>query len=366
MKKLVTVTLLLLLLSLTSCENMPGGDSPTIPTQPSNPGDTNPTNPNAPKNHYSDYANFNPADYPILNESGKPDSAIADLKDWIWLMYAEREDVRDWAANYVKTNNIKTILSNDQEGSNAWISPSQLDRLYLNEDILSFWVEVCKRYDDNSKADVRGQLYGFITHETMHLVQYGGNGFNLMKGMRPDICAATEMLTEFLAWFYTSARYPGTIITTDMTNAVETQSKYMVLSTDPWEYDNARAKDPSLPPFIHTTPWFNNEVSGYAQYAFTVGLVRESAMTTPLRQASQEDILKVARAMLACRDPKMAGVTDEALEIVFDALRDVATGNSKYLIINDNGSTATVRRDSFDNFQALIAQWDAAFAAQGN
>jgi hypothetical protein len=141
-----------------------------------------------------------------------------------------------------------------------------------------------------------------------------------------------------------------------MKDAVETQSKYMVLSTDPWEYDNACAKDSSLPPYIHSAPWFNNEVSKYAQYAFITGEVRESAMTPPLRQASQEDILKVARAMLACRDPKMAGVTDEALEIVFDALRDVATGNSKYLKL---GGYNGARQESFDNFQALIAQWDA-------
>jgi len=83
----------------------------------------------------------------------------------------------------------------------------------------------------------------------------------------------------------------------------------MVLSTDPWEYDNARAKDPSLPSLIHLTPWFNNEASFYAQHAFTSSLVRESAMTAPLRQESKEDILKVARTLLACRDPKQAGVT---------------------------------------------------------
>jgi hypothetical protein len=363
MKKLVTVTfftLLLLLLSLTSCD-MLGNlvPTPTTPTQPTNPddGDNEPSNPqNGPKNHYTDYENFNPADYPILNESGKPDSAIADLKDIIWLMYAEREDIRDWTANYIKSNNIKTILASGING-NAWIYPDQLDRLYLSTDFFeAFFGDIYYNgYDDNSKASTREQMYGKITHETMHLVQYGGNGFNLMKGMRPDICAATDMLIEFLAWFYTEARYPGTVITADMANAVATQSKYMILSTDPWEYENARTKDPSLPPFIHASPWFNNSASIYAQHAFTAGLVRESAMTAPLRQASQEDILKIARAMLACRDPKMAGVTDEALEIVFDALRDVATGNSKYLSFGNWGA----RQDSFDNFQALIAQWDA-------
>jgi hypothetical protein len=363
MKKLVTVTLLLLLLSLTSCENILGGDSPTIPTQPSNPGDTNPTNPNAPKNHYSDYANFNPADYPILNESGKPDSAIADLKDIIWLMYAEREDVRDWTANYIKTNNIKTILSSGNNG-NAWMFPDRLDRLCLSTDFFEIFFGdlYYNEYGDNDKAAVREEIYGTITHETMHLAQYKSGAFNLMKGMRPDICAATDMLVEFLAWFYTDTRYPGTDITANMKDAVEIQSKYMILSTDPWEYESARTKDPSLPPYIHSAPWFNNSVSSYAQHTFTSALVHESAMTAPLRQASQEDILKIARAMLACRDPKMAGVTDEALEIVVDALRDVAIGNSKYLKFGAYG----VRQDSFDNFQDFIAQWDAAFAAQGN
>jgi hypothetical protein len=362
MKKLVTVTLLLLLLSLTSCENILGGDSPTIPTQPSNPGDTNPTNPTTPKNHYSDYENFNPADYPILNESGKPDSAIADLKDIIWLMYAEKEDVRDWTANYIKSNNIKTILASGNNG-NAWMFPDRPDRLYLNTNVFeSFFGDIYNEYDDNYKAAMREQLYGFFTHETMHLVQYKSGAFNLMKGMRPDICAATDMLIEFLAWFYAGNRCPGTDITANMRDAVETQSKYMILSTDPWEYENARAKDPSLPPYIHSSPWFNNDVGMYAQHAFTSALVHESAMTAPLRQASQEDILKVARAMLACRDPKMAGVTDEALETVFDALRDVATGNSKYLKLGNGAWSCS--QDVFNNFQDFIAQWDAAFAAQ--
>jgi hypothetical protein len=302
----------------------------------------------------SDYENFNPADYPILNESGKSDAEIADMKDFIWLMYAEREDIGDWAANYVKTNNIKTILSARTSGW-AWINPNQLDRLYLKESGLSWFVEICKEYDDNRRAETRRNYYKNFTHETMHLVQYKSGAFSLMTGMRPDICAAADLLTEFLAWFYTEIRYPGTDVTADMEDAVEIQSKYMILSTDPWEYDNARAKDPSLPPSIHVTPWFNNEVSGYAQHAFTAGLVRESAMATPLRQANQEDILKVARAMLACRDPKMAGVTDEALETVFDALRDVATGNSKYLKFGGWGAS----RESFDDFQDFIAQWDA-------
>jgi hypothetical protein len=68
-------------------------------------------------------------------------------------------------------------------------------------------------------------------------------------------------------------------------------------------------------------------------------------------------MMKVARAMLACRDPNKAGVTDEALWTVFDALCKAAVGNSKYL---PNG----LSQDVFNNFQDFIAEWDAAYAAQ--
>jgi len=146
-----------------------------------------------------------------------------------------------------------------------------------------------------------------------------------------------------------------------MENAVETQSKYMVLSTDPWEYDDARAKDPSLPDFIHSRPWFNNDLSAYAQNTFVSAWIRESSMTAPLIQASRDDMLRVARAMLACRDPKLAGVTDEALWTVFDALRKAAVGDSKYLRF---GGKIGARQDSFDNFQEVIANWDAEYTAQ--
>jgi hypothetical protein len=105
------------------------GGSPGT-TQPTNP--TNPTNPSVPTS-YHDYPNFNPDNYPVINESGKSDSLIVDLRDAIWLMYAEKEDIGDWLANYVKTNNIKTILSN-AGNAQAWIDPNQLDRLCLRED----------------------------------------------------------------------------------------------------------------------------------------------------------------------------------------------------------------------------------------
>jgi len=83
-------------------------------------------------------------------------------------------------------------------------------------------------------------------------------------------------------------------------------------------------------------------------------------MTAPLRQAGKEDMMKVARAMLACRDPNKAGVTDEALWTVFDALCKAAVGNSKYL---DIGSVR-LPQDVFNNFQNFIVEWDAAYAAQ--
>jgi hypothetical protein len=350
-KILFALLLALTLISVTSCDDMLEYSGTEEPTNPQG----------GQKNHYSDYVNFNPADYPIINESGKSDSAIADLKDIIWLMYAEREDVRDWTANYVKSNKIKTILSNDIGGVFGAVKYNQLDRFYLNEDRFYTHLSFYEEYDDYYRATLRKDLYGIFTHETMHIVQHKSGALNLMTGMRPDICAATNMLMEYLAWFYSESRYPGTDITADMKDAIETQSKYMVLSTDPWEYDDARAKDPSLPPFIHSTPWFINDLNFYTQHAFTYVLVHESAMTAPLRQASKEDMLKIARALLACRDPKMAGVTDEALWTVFDALRRAAVGDSKYFSF---GGLMGVRQDLFDNFQAFIAEWDAAFAAQ--
>jgi len=353
-KLLLALILALALLNVTSCD-MLGGDSPTLPTSPTNP--TGPTNPNAPTS-YHDFANFNPSDYPILNESGKSESEFADLKDFIWFMYAEREDVGEWTANYIKSNKIKTILSNEN-GAWGWIRPSQLDRIYINEDLIhsTFFEEYYNNQynDDAGRARMREGRFKTISHETMHLVQYGGNAFNLMKGMRPDICAAVNMLTEYLAWFYTETRFFDTDITIDMKDAIERQSEYMILSTDP-------LNDPNE---IFVTPWFHNELSTYAQQAFQIGIVRENAMTPPLREASKEDMLKVARAMLACRDPKKAGVTDDALWTVFDALCKAALGNSKYLRFSENGSWGTVRQDLFDNFQDFIAEWDAAFAAQG-
>jgi hypothetical protein len=360
-KILSGLMLLLIAAAIASCDIDGGGiepNSPTTPTSPNNP--TNPTNPNAPTS-YHDFPNFNPADYPILNESGKSDSAIADLKDLIWLMYAEREDIGEWTANYIKSNKIKTILSNDQ-GAHGWIWPDQLDRIYISEYNYSVRFEGYNdsQYNDSDRANIRENGFKFFTHETMHLVQYKSNAFNLMKGMRPDICAAVDMLTEYLAWFYTENRYQGTDITAGMPNAVEIQSQYMIWSIDPWGNDNIDGKDPSRPPYIHSTPWFNNDLSAYAYHAFVVGLVRENAMTAPLREASKEDMLKVCRAMLACRDPNKAGVTDEALWTVFDALCQAAVGNSKYLQIGKKG----LSQESFDNFQEFIAEWDAAYAAQ--
>jgi len=170
------------------------------------------------------------------------------------------------------------------------MNPDQMDRLYLNEDFLSGILVSYNdaEYDANRRAEARQNvIFSFCTHETMHLVQYGSGAFNLMKGMRPNICAAVDMLTEFLAWFYTGPRYPDTYITADMANAVETQSKYMILAVDPDEYDAARAKDPSLPPFVHSAPWFHNEIGNYVRQAFTNSIVRKNAFTDPLRQAKK-------------------------------------------------------------------------------
>jgi hypothetical protein len=366
MKKLVTVTLLLLLLSVTSCD-MLGNlvPTPTSPTQPSNPndGDNEPSNPqNGPKNHYSDYENFNPADYPILNESGKPDSEIAELKDWIWLMYAENEDVGEWTANRVKSNKIKTILSGGSNYGNwawGWMWPDNLDRFYLNAENFSDLLSAYKECDDFMRYYMRKQWYGILTHENMHIVQYSTDFIKQMTGMRPDICAAIKLLTEFLPAFYTDY-YPHHYVSVDMENAVATQSKYMIWATDPWSYDDhdMSGENPSNPPLTY---WFNNELSTYAQSTFTT--VGGIAMTPPLKQASKEDILKVARTLLACRDPKQAGVTDDALWTVIDALRKAAIGDKKYLRLSEDG-VWSCRQDVFDNFQEFIAEWDAAYAAQ--
>jgi len=202
----------------------------------------------------------------------------------------------------------------------------------------------------------------------MHIVQYKSSGWiDLMKGMRPDICAAARMMTEFLAWFYTTYRDDSAYVYADMPNAVETQSKYMVIETDMLKYQDStkyyedmRAKDPSLPPFIIGASWAFDQ---YAWAAMSTGEVWGSAMTPPLIKASKEDQLKIARALLACRDPKKAGVTDEVLWIAFDFLRgSVETG--EHIIFYDYGSPLAEMRESFDQFQELIARWDAEYAAQ--
>ena len=115
-KILFALMLAFALVNVTSCDNMldfGGSSQGSKPSQPSNPDDNNPqtTDPtDPPKNHYSEYENFNKADYVIENETGKPHSKIADVKDVIWLMYAEKEYIGEWTANYVKTIKIKTII----------------------------------------------------------------------------------------------------------------------------------------------------------------------------------------------------------------------------------------------------------------
>jgi hypothetical protein len=113
------------------------------------------------------------------------------------------------------------------------------------------------------------------------------------------------------------------------------------------------------------TPWFNNNLSRIARMAFTSALVRESAMTEPLVLATKEDMLRVARSLLACRDPKTVGVTDEALWTVFDALRSAAVGDSKYLKLTDDPNQLwQAYRPSFDNFQGIIEDWEAQYASK--
>jgi roadblock/LC7 domain-containing protein len=216
-------------------------------TQSSNPGNNNPQTLNSPTS-YHDYPNFNPDDYPIINESGKSDSLIVDLRNAIWFMYAEKEDIGEWLANYVKKNKVKTILSNEWS-SQAWINPNQLDRLYLQENLWNEGLSLEISYGSTGQggAGVRGMMYDFATHETMHLVQYKSGAFYLMIGMRPDICAAVNMLTEYLADFYTGARYDGTRVYADTKDAIETQSYYMILSTDPDAYDLGRENPAFLP-----------------------------------------------------------------------------------------------------------------------
>jgi hypothetical protein len=88
-------------------------------------------------------------------------------------------------------------------------------------------------------------------------------------------------------------------------------------------------------------------------------------MKAPLFQAGKEDMLRMARTILACRDPKMADVTDDALWTLIEALRQVAVGENKYLRLTDDWDDPTaVHHMIFDNFQEFIAEWDAAFAAQ--
>ena len=125
-KILFALMLALALLNVTSCENILGNIGSSQGTGQGNDGqDNEPDNPqDTPKNHYSDYENFNKANYPIVNGSGKSDSEIAELKDLIWLMYAENEDVGEWTAKYVKTNKIKTILSNEWGGAKLGYIPT--------------------------------------------------------------------------------------------------------------------------------------------------------------------------------------------------------------------------------------------------
>jgi hypothetical protein len=319
------------------------------------------------------------ANYVIENESSYQGSEFTQMTNFFWYTLAEREygevnsERRKWAANYIKTNKIKIILSDNDSGY-AWIRPDLLDRIYINAPTLNYYLGFHNEGYDNlgnmrPGSGFRGRYYSWITHETMHLDQYSGDSFSLMAGMRPDICAAAEMLTEYLAHFYTEGRFEdengqSTWIYLDTPNAIERQSRLMILSTDPWSNFDWNNDNPSLPHTFQSTNWFNNELSGYAQHAFISGMPERYAFTSPLRNASREDILRLTRSLLNCRDPQMADVTDDAIMYVFNALRKAAIGDSKYMFITDYFHPWTVYQPDFDRFQNLIAQWDANYAAQ--
>jgi len=377
-KILFALMLSLALLNVTSCDNMldfgkgSQGDSQGTgsgpgqgTTQGNNGGNGNNGQDNQQgeyKNHYSEYANFNPADYPIINESGKSDSKLSEAKDFIWLMYAEKENVGDWTANYVKTNKIKTILND----TGYYIHPSELDRLYVSIDDL--WMSHHNNIivDDNRRVEFRDEEFRNFTHETMHLVQYSGARY-LMTGMRPDIYATFDLLHEFFPYFYANGRDAEADVTTDMKNAVETQSKIMVLATNLLAHDddylayldNAFAKDPSLPKRLFRSNW---PLSFYARSAITsIG----PSLTPPLIKASKEDMLKVARALLDCRDPKQAGVTDEALWYTFDTLHKAVTRENNYLLFNDDPKFyGYVKTEEYNRFLYWCDYWDTEFAKQ--
>jgi hypothetical protein len=269
-KILFALMLVLALLNVTSCEDMLGGwGGSGGGTKPSNPddGNTQTTTPSSPPT----YENFNRGDYVIVNETVRPDSEMEFLKDLIWRVYAIKEHVGDWAANYVKTNKVKTIISTAYD-ADAWIDPEKLDGFYFNPDRPKSMLQSYEKEDDFYKNVVHEQVFKLFTHETMHLVQYKGDVFRSMAGMRPDICAAFDMMSEFIPWFYTDTRYSDDyVIAVSMENAVERQSKYMELATDPNRYETERAKDPSLPYFLFSSQWFNNYLAHYAKHAFVVG-----------------------------------------------------------------------------------------------
>jgi hypothetical protein len=328
----------------------------------------------------------------IENESSWTDSECVDMKNFIKYILFEHEIGTEctggkWTSNYIKTNNIKIILSDGDYGW-AWIRPDWLDRIYLNARALRSWVEDYSKYVvlDGSYAIIpldrdRQYYHQFITHETMHLDQYSKDFFRLTNGMRPDICAAAEMLTEFLAWFYTVFRWPegnfplntygsitsglrpSSFVTADMPNAVELQSKYMMLSLlDDEDYKLEMLKDTSLPRGICMSSWWYMDYAWSSMQSYSV---RQSAFTSPLRQASKEDILQVARLLLSCRDPKMAGVTDEALWFMFNEFINFFNWNSKFLHFDQlSNEGIEIWQNRINYFQELIARWDAEYAAQ--
>jgi hypothetical protein len=314
--------------------------------------------------------------YVIENYSSYQGSEYTEMTNLIWYTLVEKEYEGDWMANYIKTNKIKIILSDDEYGF-AWIYADRLDRIYIDAPVLNHYLGFFSEKYDNfgfmrPASGFRWNYNSWLTHEVMHLVQYSNDFFRLTIGMRPDICATAMLMTEYLAFFYTEGRSSNGLnfnpyITIDMPNAVEIQSKYMMVTflTDE-EYEEEQAKDPFLPNnYLFSSNWPIGALGLYMVPSIESYTVRGVSFTRPLRQASKEDILQVARFLLACRDPKMAGVTDEAIWYVFDFLRKELNGVGKYSPSRDDEwEKKELWFAAIDGFQDLNALWDAEYAAQ--
>jgi hypothetical protein len=301
------------------------------------------------------YGNFNPSNLIIVNNSGKPDSDVAKLKDIVLFTITVKEYEGDWMANYIRSNDISINLREMSALGSAG---------YRNLNVINLNAAFLDYYQMYSIPRMLGQT---LTHEAMHIAQYKSSYVEFTNGRRYDVVFAAEMMQEFLAHYYNQFRHPDSVVTVDMPNAVELQSRYMILSIDPDAYKDELAKDPSLPPYISEMPWFKYYLSIYTvEILFNNTSYGVYSNVEPLRQSSKEDMIQIARILLECRDPKMAGVTDETLWIVFEALRKVWFTDSKYL---DEDALAYFQNYWFnsygnDTLQRWINEWEEDYAAQ--